>query len=139
MTTGSPSPRAHYHNPSTLHPPFGYTHVVEVLSGRPVYVSGQVAADAGGNLVGAGDLRAQTHQVFANLRAALDAVGATFSDVVKLNYYLTDASQVAVVREVRDDYLPDGHRPASTLVQVGRLVSEDYLIEVEAVAILPAS
>jgi enamine deaminase RidA (YjgF/YER057c/UK114 family) len=138
MTTDPAAPRARYLNPPTIHEPRGYTHVVEVLSGRPVYIAGQVAMDPEGNLVGPGDLRAQTHQVFANLRAALEAVGATFSDVVKFNYYVLDASQASVVREVRDAYIDPDHRPASTLVQVGRLFAEDYLIEVEAVALLPA-
>jgi enamine deaminase RidA (YjgF/YER057c/UK114 family) len=136
MTT-EPAARARYLNPPSIHPPFGYTHVVEVLAGRPVYIAGQVAMDRDGNLVGAGDLRAQTHQVFANLRAALEAVGATFSDVVKLNYFVVDASQAPVIREVRDVYIDTDRRPASTLVQVARLFREEFLIEVEAVAVLP--
>lgn len=139
MTAAQDTPRVRRLDPPTIHQPRGYTHVVEVLSGRPVYISGQVAMDPDGNLVGRGDLRAQAHQVFANLRAALAAVGAGFDQVVKLNYYLLDAGQAPVVREVRDEYLSAEHRPASTLVQVGRLFAEDYLIEVEAVAILPES
>jgi enamine deaminase RidA (YjgF/YER057c/UK114 family) len=132
-----PSPRARFHNPDTIHAPFGYTHVVEVLAGRPVYISGQVAMDSAGNLVGPGDVPAQARQVFENLRAALAAVGATFDDVVKLNYYLVDASELPAVRAVRNEYVDVDHPPASTAVEVRRLFHDDYLIEVEAVAILP--
>ena len=62
-----------------MHPPFGYSHVVEVTAGRPVYIAGQVALDPTGALVGADDIRAQTRQVFDNLRAALEAVGPASS------------------------------------------------------------
>jgi enamine deaminase RidA (YjgF/YER057c/UK114 family) len=124
-------------NPPTIHAPFGYTHVVEVTDGQPVYISGQVALDQAGELVGPGDIRAQTRQVFDNLRAALEAVGATFSEVVKLNYYLLDARELPIVREIRDAYIDTGRRPASTAVEVRRLFSEDALIEIEAVAVIP--
>jgi enamine deaminase RidA (YjgF/YER057c/UK114 family) len=124
-------------NPPSLPTPPGYTQVVAVTGGRTIYVAGQIALDQQGNLVGAGDLRAQTRQVFANLQAALAAAGATFAHVVKLNYYLLDASQIAVVREVRDAFLNTAHPPASTLVEVRRLASEHFLIEIEAIASVP--
>jgi enamine deaminase RidA (YjgF/YER057c/UK114 family) len=132
-------PTANFINPGTMHRPMGYSHVAELSAGRLVYVSGQVALDAAGELVGSGDIRAQARQVFENLRAALGAVGGGFDHVVKLNYYLVDASQLPVVREVRDQYLDPGRLPASTAVEVRRLFREDILIEVEAVAALPAS
>jgi enamine deaminase RidA (YjgF/YER057c/UK114 family) len=109
---------ANFINPETMHHPAGYTHVVEVTAGRPVYIAGQVALDPTGALVGPGDIRAQARQVFDNLQAALQAVGAGFEQVVKLTYYLVDATQLPVVREVR------------------RLVRDDLLIEVEAVAVI---
>jgi enamine deaminase RidA (YjgF/YER057c/UK114 family) len=127
---------ARFINPETMHRPTGYTHVVEVLSGRPVYISGQVALDATGSLVGPGDIRAQAQQVFDNLRAALQAVGATLDQVVKLNYYVVDATRMPVIREVRDEYLDPERLPASTAVEVRRLVRDDLLIEVEAVAVI---
>jgi enamine deaminase RidA (YjgF/YER057c/UK114 family) len=127
---------ARFINPETMHRPTGYTHVVEAVAGRPVYISGQVALDPTGSLVGPGDIRAQARQVFDNLRAALQAVGATFDQVVKLNYYVVDATQMPVVREVRDEYLSPGRLPASTAVEVRRLVRDDLLIEVEAVAVI---
>jgi enamine deaminase RidA (YjgF/YER057c/UK114 family) len=127
---------ARFINPETMHRPTGYTHVVEVVAGRPVYISGQVALDSTGSLVGPGDIRAQARQVFDNLRAALQAVEATFEQVVKLNYYIVDATQMPVIREVRDQYLAPGRLPASTAVEVRRLVRDDLLIEVEAVAVI---
>jgi enamine deaminase RidA (YjgF/YER057c/UK114 family) len=120
----------------TIHQPAGYTHVVEVTAGRPVYIAGQIALDPTGALVGPGDIRAQTRQVFANLQAALQAVGAGFEQLVKLTYYLVDATQLPIVREVRDQYLNPQQPPASTAVEVRRLVRDDLLIEVEAVAML---
>jgi enamine deaminase RidA (YjgF/YER057c/UK114 family) len=129
-------PSANFINPETVHAPFGYSHVVEVTAGRPVYIAGQVALDPSGALVGAGDVRAQTRQVFDNLRAALQAVGAGFDQVVKLNLYLVDATHLPMIREVRDQYVNTGQPPASTAVEVRRLFHEDALIEVEAVAVV---
>ena len=128
---------ARFVNPSTLPTPPGYTHVVEVLRGRPVYVSGQIALDPSGALVGRGDFRAQAERVFENIRLALAAVGTDFSHVVKLTMFVVDFSELAALREVRDRYVDTARPPASTAVQVARLVSDDFLIEVEAVAVLP--
>ena len=126
-----------FRNPPTLPPARGYSQLVEVPAGhRLVYLSGQVALDSAGRLVGPGDLRAQTRQTFENLRRALAAVGATFADVVKLSYYVVDASQVAVIREERDRVVNVAAPPASTLVEVRRLFRDDLLIEIEAVAVL---
>ena len=127
---------ASFHNPETIHRPFGYSHVAEVTAGRPVYIAGQVALDPAGELVGPGDIAAQTRQVFDNLQAALQTVGASFEQVVKLNYYLVDASQLPVVREVRNEYINTEQPPASTAVEVRRLFRDDILIEVEAVAVV---
>ncbi len=91
-------------NPPTMAKATGYTPVVEVMSGRAVYISGQIALDREGNIVGQGDIRAQAQQVFENLHAALAAVGATFENVVKLTIYMTDIAQIATLREVRDQF-----------------------------------
>jgi reactive intermediate/imine deaminase len=123
-------------NPNTLSAPPGYTHVVEVTRGRTIYIAGQVALDASGNLVGKGDLAAQTHQVFKNLKCALESVGATFSNVVKLTYFATDLSQLQTIREIRNQYLDMKNPPASTAVGVSRLAREEFLIEIEATAFL---
>src|SRR5215831_3071726 len=116
--------------------PQGYSHVVEVRGGRTLYIAGQVALDKDGNLVGRGDFTAQVKQVFENLKARLAEGGASFKEVVKLNYYLTDASDLPALRETRNNYINTETPPASTLVVVKQLVREDYLIEVEAVAVV---
>lgn len=126
-------------NPEGLSKPTGYTHVGEVRGGRIVYISGQIALDASGNLVGKDDLGAQAQQVFENLKTALAAAGATFNDVIKLNYYCADSvdsAGIAVVREIRSRYLNAEHLPVSTFVVVRRLVRPEWLIEVEAVAVI---
>lgn len=122
-------------NPPTLSTPTGYTHVVEASGGRTLYISGQVALDSTGALVGAGDFRAQTTQAMENLRRALAAGGATFADVVKINWYVTDATQVSVVRDVRARYITADRLPASTFVAVRALARPEWLIEIEAVAV----
>ncbi|MCC6988152.1 MAG: RidA family protein, partial [Acidobacteria bacterium] len=109
--------------------------IVEATGGRTMYMSGQVAFDAKGQLVGKGDLAAQTRQVFANLETALTAAGATFNDFVKTNYYMIDASQVQAVREIRSKYFTK-ELPASTLVEVRRLANPDFLIEIEVIAVV---
>ena len=129
---------ANFINPEGMHRPTGYTHVVEVTAGRPVFISGQVALDGAGELVGPGDVAAQARQVFENLQAALGSVGAGFEQVVKLTFYLVDATQMPAVRDVRDRYVDTARPPASTAVEVRRLVRGDLLVEVEAVAILPS-
>ena len=113
----------------------GYSQVVEVKGGRTLYIAGQIAVDKNGNLVGRGDFRAQVKQVFENLKARLQEGGASFKDVVKLNYYLTDASDLQALRETRDSYINTENPPASTLVVVKQLVRDEYLLEVEAVAV----
>ena len=122
-------------NPPGLSTPTGYSHVVSARGGRTIYIAGQVALDAKGQLVGEGDLAAQTRQVFANLEVALKAAGAGFSDVVKTNYYLRDAAQVQVIRDVRSKYFTK-ELPASTLVEVSRLANPGFLIEIEVIAVV---
>jgi enamine deaminase RidA (YjgF/YER057c/UK114 family) len=124
-------------NPSTLATPPGYTHVVEITQGRTVFIAGQVALDQAGQIVGPQDFGAQAQQVFENLQAALAAVGTDFSDVIKLNIYVVDISQLPILREVRDRYVNTITPPASTLVEVRRLAREEFLLEIEAVAHLP--
>jgi enamine deaminase RidA (YjgF/YER057c/UK114 family) len=124
-------------NPSALASPSGYSHVVRVTGGQTIYLAGQVALDASGAVVGRGDFRAQTQQVFENIKAALAAVGADFSHVVKLNFYLVDQAHLPILREVRDLYVNTQAPPASTAVVVRGLAREEFLLEIEAVASLP--
>lgn len=133
-----PSPAVRFRNPDGLPKSPRYSHVAEVTRGRLIFVSGQVAQDAKGNVVGAGDMAAQTRQVFENLKVALAASGASFKDVVKLTSFLVDMSQIEKYRDVRTEFLkgiPDP--PTSTTVAVPRLVREEYLLEVEAIAVVP--
>ncbi|MBI1258403.1 MAG: RidA family protein [Chloroflexi bacterium] len=125
-------------NPATLVKPNGYSHVAEVTGGKTIYLSGQIALDASGALVGAGDMQAQAQQVFSNLKSALESVGADFSAVVKLTYFVVDIAQIPVIRDVRDQYINTQNPPASSAVEVRRLVRDDLLIEIEAVAVVPA-
>jgi len=125
-------------NPPTLSKPTGYTHIVEVTGpAKTIYISGQVAYESDGTLIGAGDMKTQAEQVFKNLQAALTAAGATFSDVVKMNTYITDMDKAPVVREVRARYFGDV-TPASTLVQVVHLARPELMLEIEVVAIVAA-
>lgn len=130
------TPRGHIKrtNPPTLSKPTGYTHVVETVGAvKTVYISGQIAYDASGNVVGAGDMKAQAEQVFKNLETALKAAGATFADVVKMNSYITDMTKAPAVREVRARYFGDA-APASTFVEVKGLVRPELMLEVEVIA-----
>jgi enamine deaminase RidA (YjgF/YER057c/UK114 family) len=128
-----------YLNPKELNTPRFYTHAVTAEgAGKLVYVSGQVSWDAGGNIVGKGDMRAQSEQVFRNVGVALKAAGAGWGDVVKMNGYMVGmhAERVTAYREVRQRFLKEGALPASTLVGVERLVDPDLLLEVEVVAVI---
>ncbi|MGK5641070.1 RidA family protein [Streptomyces sp. URMC 126] len=125
----------HIPAPEGVAPAGGYSHVV-TATGRLVAISGQIALDADGRLVGEGDIRAQTRQVFENLRRCLAAAGGTFGDVVKLTYFVTDVAHLPVVREVRDEFVDAGRLPASSAVQVAALFRPDLLIEVEALAVV---
>jgi len=122
-------------SPDTLPRPFGYSHVVDAPANRIVYVSGQVPLDSAGELVGAGDFQVQARQVFENLNAALEAAGVGWDDVVKLNFFVTDLSVIAALREIRDEYVNTAQPPASTLVQVAALFRPDVMFEADAVAI----
>lgn len=115
--------------------PGGYSQVVEVRGGRTLYISGQIALDSSGQVVGSGDFTPQIKQVFVNLKARLDEAGASFNDVVKLNFYLTDGSDIQILRDVRDSYVNREQPPASTLVVVKQLLRPELLIEVDAIAV----
>jgi enamine deaminase RidA (YjgF/YER057c/UK114 family) len=125
--------------PDGLAPANGYTHVVKTGPGTLVYISGQVPLNSKGELVGKDDLQAQTEQVFANLRTALASAGATFDQVIKINWYVKGfkPESLGVLRQVRNKYVNIKNPPASTLVGVASLFREDCLLEVEAVAVIP--
>jgi reactive intermediate/imine deaminase len=125
----------HIIRPDGLAPTSGYSHVA-TASGRLVAVSGQVAWDADGRVVG-DDIESQARQVFRNLQTALAAAGADLGDVVKLTVFLTDIGDVATVRRVRNEFVDPAAPPASTLVAVTALVDPALKIEIEALAVVP--
>ena len=107
-----------------------------VRAGELLFVSGLLAVDAEGELVGGADVVAQARQVFANLRAVLEAAGCGFGDVVKVTLFLTDVDDRPLINPVREAAFDDA-RPASTLVEVSRLALPGAKVEVEAVALVP--
>ncbi|HET8569419.1 MAG TPA: RidA family protein [Candidatus Limnocylindria bacterium] len=122
-------------------PPVGpYSQVARVELGDAalLFVSGQVAVDEKGEIVGAGDITAQATRVFENLKAVLASQGATLEDVLKLTTFLRDMGHRAALGEVRKRYFL-GDPPASTAVEVSRLARDEWLIEVEAIAAVPAA
>src|SRR5437667_363327 len=112
-----------------------YSHVVVVEAGRKtIFVAGQLARDAQGNAVGRGDMRAQIRQVGENIKAALEAAGASLADIVKTNTYVTDIEEFFKHTDVRMEYF--GALPTSTTVEVRRLAHPDLLVEVEVIAVV---
>jgi 2-iminobutanoate/2-iminopropanoate deaminase len=120
--------------PGMSEPVSHFTHVVR--AGRIVFVSGCVATDAQGRVVGGTDVVAQARQVHENIKRCLSAAGATFADICKVTVFLRNINDREKVNTVRKEYF-GAHRPASTLVEISRLVRDDYLIEIEATAVLP--
>lgn len=125
-------------NPDGLLKPRGYTQVVVTSGGRTVYISGQVAANAKGEIVGKGDLKAQTAQVFENLKVALSAAGAAPKDVVKATMYVVNfkTEDIPVIRDIRNTFFAGVEPPASTLVGVTALANPDWMIEIEMIAVV---
>ena len=119
--------------PQGLAKPGTYSHVIK--AGNTVYIAGQTATDAQGNVVGRGDITAQSVQVFENLKAALASVGGTFADVASITVYITDARYRDPMREVRTRYLGD-KLPTSTLLVVAGLADPEYLLEISAIAVV---
>ena len=112
-----------------------YSHVVVVEARKTIFVAGQLARDARGEVVGKGDMRAQIRQTGENIKAALAAAGATLNDIVKTNTYVTDLEEFFKHTDVRMEYF--GALPTSTTVEVRRLAHPDLLVEIEVIAMLP--
>jgi 2-iminobutanoate/2-iminopropanoate deaminase len=120
--------------PGLSEPISHFTHVVR--AGRLVFVSGCVASDENGKTVGGSDIVAQTRQVHENIKRCLAAAGATFADVCKVTVFLKNVADRERVNTVRKEYF-GRYRPASTLIEISRLVRDDLLIEIECTAVLP--
>jgi enamine deaminase RidA (YjgF/YER057c/UK114 family) len=127
-----------YINPEAVSKPNNYTHVVSARGSRVVFISGQVAADQNGQVVGQGDLARQAEQVFENLKACLASVGAGFEDVTKMTTFIVNyqPEHRAMIGGLRQRYLPQVNPPASTLLGVQALATPEILIEIEATAVL---
>ena len=124
-------------NPPALEPPPGYSHVVDVRGSRMIFVAGQAGVDSRGAVVGGDDVEAQADQAFRNLATALESVGCTAANLVKLTVFVRDMNKLADYRRARDRFFESVRPPAApavTLVEVTRLYSEHLLIEIEAVA-----
>jgi enamine deaminase RidA (YjgF/YER057c/UK114 family) len=124
-------------NPPELGTPPGYSQIVEVRAARIIFIAGQTALDASGIVVGAHDIAAQAAQVFHNLGVALEAVGCTAANLVKMTVFLRDMADLAAYREARNRFFASVTPPAApavTLIEVSRLYGSDFLIEIEAVA-----
>jgi len=124
-------------NPGDLPTPLTYSHVVVATGSRLVFISGQEPEDNQGNLVGAGDLAAQAHQVFANLGRALAASGARPDQVAKITIYVVNHKReyLPIIEDARVALFGE-HKPADTLVGIATLSNPDYLIEVDAIAVV---
>ena len=122
--------------PEGLSKPLGiYSEAVKVKGNNLLFISGITARDKNGSIVGKGDMKRQTEQVLENMKVILDSVGATFDNIVKVTVFVTDLGHFKEIHEVRAKYFKKDY-PASTLVQVSRLVHGDMLIEIEAIAVL---
>ncbi len=125
--------------PPTLSAPAGYSHVVSLpAAGRLVWTAGQIPVAADGTPAPAGDWEAQARLTFQNVGHALAAGEATWADVVKLTIFVVDLAGLPAIRVVRDEFVDVRRPPTSSLVQVAGLVLPDLLLEVEAVACVPA-
>jgi enamine deaminase RidA (YjgF/YER057c/UK114 family) len=131
---GGTMPSQQYLNPESMSRPRGYSQVVKV--GNTVYIAGQVSAGSNGNVVGKGDPEAQARQVWRNIEAAVKSVGGTLQNVVKTTTYVTNINYAAAVRQVREELYRSSNPPTSTLLVVAGLASPDYLMEIEAIAVV---
>lgn len=113
----------------------GYSHAI-VKDGAPVFIAGQVAQDASGNIVGEGDIAAQVEQVFMNLRTVVNAAGGSMDDIVKITVFTTDLGHRPAIAAARAKYFRPGHMPASTFLVVSSLADPRFLVEIEAVAMV---
>jgi reactive intermediate/imine deaminase len=104
-------------------------------TGRLLFISGMTARNKEGGITGVGDISAQTHQVCQNLQAAVEAAGGTLDDIIRVDVYVTDIRHFDAIHEVRRQYFT-GVAPASTMVEVSKFVKPEYLIEINAIAVV---
>ena len=117
----------------SVHPTVGYSHASK--AGNTLYISGQVAQDVDGNLVGCGDFEDQVRQVYENLKNIVQEAGGTLQNIVKMSTFLTHYNYIETYRSVRNQYFPEPC-PPNTLLIIESLALPDYMVEIEAVAVL---
>jgi enamine deaminase RidA (YjgF/YER057c/UK114 family) len=130
--------RLEHLRPSGLHHNPAYSHVVTTSGGRTIYISGQVSVDEEGRVVGEGDLAAQTTQVMHNLGLALKSAGATYANIAKITTFVVGYKPELrpIIGKARSAFFEGMEPPASTLVGVTALAAPEWLIEIEAIAVL---
>jgi enamine deaminase RidA (YjgF/YER057c/UK114 family) len=117
--------------------PFGvFSSAAWQPEGRVLHLSGHVSQSENGDVVGKGSMEEQTRQTLGNIRTVLDHVNGTMDDIVKVTVFVTDVSELSIIHDVRREFFNEPY-PASTLVQVAQLIDPDWLIEIEAVAVIP--
>ncbi len=126
-------PVQHYFSPETLPPTRGYSQVVKVDS--TVYIAGQVGITIDGSVVSKDDASAQARQIWHNLESAVKSAGGSLENIVKTTTYVTNIEPAAAARQVRGELFPT-NPPTSTLLVVSQLASPDYLMEIEAIAVV---
>ncbi len=117
----------------SVHPTIGYSHAVK--AGNTLYIAGQVAQDVEGNLVGKGDFETQVRQVYSNLTNILEESGGNLQNIVKMTTFLTHYNYIETYRSVRNEYFPEPC-PPNTLLIIESLALPDYMVEIEAIAVL---
>jgi 2-iminobutanoate/2-iminopropanoate deaminase len=127
-----------FSNPASIPTPKGYSHSVSIDLGtcNMVLIAGQVPIDSTGTLIGKENLRQQAEQVFVNLEKIIKSHGGTMNDLVRIQIFMTDLSQIQQMRDVRDRFVNLRTPPVSTLVQISKLFRDDVLIEIEGTAII---
>lgn len=130
-------PKTQITSPKLRQPPGVFSHATAIeATGRFVFISGMTARRADGSIAGIGDIGAQTRQVCENLKAAVEAAGGTMDDICRVDVYVRNIEQFDAIHKVRAEYFK-APLPASTMVEVTKMVSPDYLIEINAIAVLP--
>ncbi len=130
-------PKTQIVSPKLSRPSGHFSHATAVAArGTLLFISGMVARRADGTIVGVGDIEAQTRQVCENVKAAVEAAGGTLDDVCRIDVYVRNMEHFDVIHKVRRDYFK-APPPASTMVEVTKMTSPEYLIEINAIAVLP--
>jgi len=117
----------------SVHPTVGYSHAAK--AGNTLYIAGQVAQDVEGQLVGKGDFETQVRQVYTNLTNILEESGGNLQNIVKMTTFLTHYNYIETYRSVRNEYFPEPC-PPNTLLIIESLATPDYMVEIEAIAVL---